>query len=622
MGRKLFAALLAALMLSATVLAAAPETSGDAAGVFPVDTLQTPDVSEREEEPSVPETPEDGELDAAETPSVPETPEEEASEAPEPESAVPDGPENEIPAAPEEAETGTGYFEADLIQSGSLTGPQTLPDEVSLLANEAGAMEALYKGMLAKQDSIDISQYGIPTSQIGTLYSTVVNDHPELFYVHTGYGYSYTSTNMVASLSPYYHDGRVINGRPTRNLKGDEEAAAFNAAVSAAMAQVKSGMTDLEKALVLHDYLVVNCGYNWAVATGKEAADMTVYSAYGALVDRDAVCQGYALAYKLLLSKAGISAITVSSNAMNHMWNLVSLGGEWYHVDATWDDPVPNFEGRCLHSYFLMSDETMQDSNHEHHGWTSPYVCTSKQYESGYAFNGSSWPLSYDENHNFYYIEGYSTYQVKRGPLDGTGAAVGNSFVPYMNHTSSGSYNPHCFGVVWLDGCLYYIQKDLSVRALSLQGYGEKTLAEGTISFAPSASSDGKYASGGDFLGLRYRNGKIEAYSCNHPDNCRKTFSPVKFDFPPEWEDAGNGILGLTAGRDQVGIQWSGAEAAGALYVAAYNSTGRIIFLQAVPVNLVNGLNLVDLGTEAPANVRLILAGRSGFRPLYAAKTA
>ena len=623
MGRKLLAALLAALMLSATVLAAAPETSGDAAGVFPVDTLQTPDVSEGEEAPSLPETPEDGEVDAAETPAVPEAPEEDASETSEPEAepAVPAGLEHEIPAAPEEAEINAGYFEADLIQSGSLTGPQTLPDEVSLLVNEAGAMDALYRGMLAKQDSIDIFQYGINRSQIGDLYSKVVNDHPELFYVHTGYSYSYAGTNIVADVKPYYHDGREIGGRPTRNLKSDEAAAAFNAAVSAAMAQVKSGMTDLEKALVLHDYLIVNCKYDWAVAATGRATDMTVYSAYGALVDRNAVCQGYALAYKLLLSKAGIDAITVSSDGMNHMWNLISLGGAWYHVDATWDDPVPNFEGRCVHNYFLMSDETMRDAQHKHYGWNAPYQCTNKQYESGYVFNGNSWPLSYDENHNFYYIEGYLTYQVKRGPLDGTGTAVGNSFVPYMNHTSEGSYNPYCFGVVWLDGCLYYIQRDLSVRAMSLQGYGEKTLAEGKISFAPSASSDGEYSANGDFLGLRYRNGKIEAYSCNHPDNCRKTFSPVKFDFPPEWESAEIGILGLTAGRNQAGIQWSGT-GTGTLYVAAYNSAGKMISIQTVPVNLTSGLNLVDLGAKAPANVRLFLAARSGFQPLTAAKAA
>ena len=70
-------------------------------------------------------------------------------------------------------------------------------------------------------------------------------------------------------------------------------------------------MSELEKAIALHDYLVVNCEYD------KENLMLTrfriFYSAYGVLVNRIAVCNGYALAYKYLLNQVGIECYMVSA---------------------------------------------------------------------------------------------------------------------------------------------------------------------------------------------------------------------------------------------------------------------------------------------------------------------
>ena len=135
-------------------------------------------------------------------------------------------------------------------------------------------------------------------------------------------------------------------------------------------------LTEYQKELILHDYLVEHCTYSF----GSETND-NEYRAYGALVEQQAVCNGYAEAMALLLSCAGVEnryvVGTVSSGSRsatentdavsgeqklkkkeNHAWNQVKLNGTWYHLDATWDDPVGE-KDILSHAYFNLSDELM-----------------------------------------------------------------------------------------------------------------------------------------------------------------------------------------------------------------------------------------------------------------------
>lgn len=110
---------------------------------------------------------------------------------------------------------------------------------------------------------------------------------------------------------------------------------------------ITSGMSDFEKALALHDWLINNADYS---------STRTFFGAEGVLVYGEGVCQSYTDAYAMLLDKVGISHKAVVSSSMDHTWNLVQLDGEWYHVDVTWDDPVGGPE---RHIYFGLTDELM-----------------------------------------------------------------------------------------------------------------------------------------------------------------------------------------------------------------------------------------------------------------------
>lgn len=216
-------------------------------------------------------------------------------------------------AAEEKLECDTGQVE--LYQCGSLGGAQTIPGEVDLLFDEQAAYKRIYEGLAAKQEKIDISEFQISRAEIPALYERVVNDNPELFYVGS-YVTWWVMGSTVVGIEPQYLE----------NLPADA-GERMEQAVAAALSQVELGMSQTEKALVLHDYLMDTVAYDWVTATTGQPEDKAVFSAYGALVNRNAVCNGYALAYQMLLKQVGINSVKLDSEALNHAWNLVEIDG-------------------------------------------------------------------------------------------------------------------------------------------------------------------------------------------------------------------------------------------------------------------------------------------------------
>lgn len=110
---------------------------------------------------------------------------------------------------------------------------------------------------------------------------------------------------------------------------------------------------NFDKELYIHDYIALNCKY-------EESVDSS--NAYGCIVKKRAVCSGYSRAAMLLLDSVGIKSVLIGGTGnsptqgqISHMWNIVWLGGETYHLDVTWDDPGP--DENISHLYFNLSDE-------------------------------------------------------------------------------------------------------------------------------------------------------------------------------------------------------------------------------------------------------------------------
>ncbi|MFD0712494.1 transglutaminase domain-containing protein [Paenibacillus sp. GCM10027626] len=125
---------------------------------------------------------------------------------------------------------------------------------------------------------------------------------------------------------------------------------------------VTKKMSDKEKVKAIHDWVVRNLAYD---------ASLSRYTAYEALTEGTAVCQGYSLLVYRMLEKSGIENRIIEGevDTGSHVWNLVKLDDRWYHVDATWDDPTPDKPGKVSYTYFLKNDQQMKKD----HTWTKSY---------------------------------------------------------------------------------------------------------------------------------------------------------------------------------------------------------------------------------------------------------
>ncbi len=136
--------------------------------------------------------------------------------------------------------------------------------------------------------------------------------------------------------------------------------------------EIKPSMSDYKKELAFYKYLLDTCIYNKKHVSNCtcskkqgniETPTDSSHTAYGALVEGNPVCSGYARAMHLLLSCEGIPAKIISGKGEGeeHCWNLVELEGEWYQLDATWDDN--DIAKKSLYYYFNITEDMMYGSH-------------------------------------------------------------------------------------------------------------------------------------------------------------------------------------------------------------------------------------------------------------------
>ena len=134
----------------------------------------------------------------------------------------------------------------------------------------------------------------------------------------------------------------------------------FEAKVSEIAANAPSDATQFELEQYAHDYIIDNCEYDFEAAEMDEIEDKAS-SAYGALVEGKAICEGYSRAFKLLCNELGIECVNIfgTDDDENHMWNGVKIEDEWYQVDVTWDDNEDEQKNITRYLYFNLDDEKM-----------------------------------------------------------------------------------------------------------------------------------------------------------------------------------------------------------------------------------------------------------------------
>ena len=168
--------------------------------------------------------------------------------------------------------------------------------------------------------------YTYTSEDFNKVVEHIIADHPEYFFVDFD--------NLESYVSETHTRVRIVYQNDIDTVKTMREE--LSARVDEIVSAVEDFESEFEKELYIHDFLVENCSY----LTEAESSEYTSNTAYGALCEGMAYCDGYALAFKMLMNSADMFCCVVegSVNDLPHMWNIVSVDGEFYHVDVTWND--------------------------------------------------------------------------------------------------------------------------------------------------------------------------------------------------------------------------------------------------------------------------------------------
>ena len=367
----------------------------------------------------------------------------------------------------DESQVTVGYDDLDdTLQKGGLGVVVEQQDGAASLAStyDATALEKLIvEGIKAWQTSIDVSELGLTRDDIDNgAVRSIINSHPEFISLSGGYTY-WTSGSSITKIQFTY----LTNAK--------EEQQELDAALQEVKSKIDtSGMSDEEIVLAYHEYLTSTVAYAYEDYFNGTIAANHGYDMYGALVKHSCVCQGYAETMFYLLREAGLSCAIASSGNINHAWNIVKIHGKWYHIDATWDDPVWDMPGRSYHDYFLVSFDTMNKNTLINHTkdrtdmvvsaqWGDTYTtAVDTTYESGKFWNGIEKAIFYKDGYWYSISEGSSktSFNINKYQYSTNINKVLYSGTAKWT-TPSGRYYPGVYSSIYLRGDnLYFTTPD------------------------------------------------------------------------------------------------------------------------------------------------------------------
>ncbi|MCI7792306.1 MAG: hypothetical protein MR531_16315 [Lachnospiraceae bacterium] len=232
----------------------------------------------------------------------------------------------------------------------------------------------------------DFSEYGYTWQKVSELFEEVTENEGRIPFASCAnmyYTTTKTSDGLVLTLKlENIDDGYVQRYQSLKKIVEN-------------VVNQSEGMTELEKTILAHDYVVSHCSY--------KDGDLLTYTAGGALVEGKALCVGYARAMVLLLQEMGVESEVLKVSSMNHAWVKVKVNGKWYHADPTWDDTRSAVKGKVDHTFLLRTDaEYLSAGSNKHYGWEGT-ISTDTTF-TGWSVHDIVGELHHSDG-NWYYID-------------------------------------------------------------------------------------------------------------------------------------------------------------------------------------------------------------------------
>lgn len=199
---------------------------------------------------------------------------------------------------------------------------------------------------------VNLSELGIDGEDAKTLMLMTSDFNPEFYWMSNNYLYTTNSDGTINSLVVIFDESFVDSSvRKSYNTLIAEKIQEYAEAAS-------EYDTDYEKVKAVHDKMIDEVTYAYD-QDGDAVQDKWAHSVIGVFDESysRAVCEGYSLAFTMVLDNLGIDAMTVKGNSYSgeygdHAWNLVQLDdGLYYWFDVTWDDSLSSYD------FFACPDE-------------------------------------------------------------------------------------------------------------------------------------------------------------------------------------------------------------------------------------------------------------------------
>ena len=198
----------------------------------------------------------------------------------------------------------------------------------------------MYKGFRAHQEPIDIKTDPslISPEDLMYVFNCLYNDTPSFYFLEVA------NLRWIARTPAGYQFRMIYQYNADETERFDREL--IKGLKIFKSRYIRDDMTDYEKEIVIHDYLVRTVAYDdESIASAEETARHgEIFNVLGPLLRKKAVCWGIACAFKLICDYCGIKCFVVIGKALKsekdaagHAWNIVRLDNENYHVDVTWD---------------------------------------------------------------------------------------------------------------------------------------------------------------------------------------------------------------------------------------------------------------------------------------------
>lgn len=212
-------------------------------------------------------------------------------------------------------------------------------------------------------------------NNIEAVFSIAVNafeyDNPDVFYIDSSKLVLYYERDQLGNYNIYLKSSDEFENYLIDGFASKQEVNEAEEKIRNIVEQLKKEIEILDrehKIRYIHDWLVGNIKYDETLNKTNRS------NIYGAFIEKEITCAGYAKAFKYIIDELNIDCIIVQGTATseekveNHAWNYIKLDNKWYGVDCTWDAPIIIGENNTgtrqkFYTYYLKGQNVFNNSH-------------------------------------------------------------------------------------------------------------------------------------------------------------------------------------------------------------------------------------------------------------------